>query len=72
MKEWFLVISMWGNTGEEWLYIGNQVVLDQAMTQPQCEYMVKAERWTPFYDNEYYKMVIQCYPKECQGKESCD
>ena len=72
MKEFMLVISMWGHTGEEWQYIGNQVVLDQVMTKAQCEYMVEGDRWKAFYNNEYYKMVIQCYPKECQGKDSCE
>ena len=72
MKEFMLVISMWGHTGEEWQYIGNQMVLDQVMTKAQCEYMVEEDRWVTFYNNDYYKMVPQCYPKECQGKDSCE
>ena len=32
-----LVISMWGNTGQNWQYIGNQIVLQQPMTLDQCE-----------------------------------
>ena len=67
-----LVISMWGHTGREWQYIENQMVLNQDMTKQQCEYMAADERWTTFYNNEYYRMEVQCYPKSCQGKDKCD
>tara|TARA_Y100001937_G_scaffold86318_1_gene116767 strand:+ start:55 stop:252 length:198 start_codon:yes stop_codon:yes gene_type:complete len=60
MTELFvLVITMWGNDGSQWLYIGNQIVLQQPMSQEACEYM--ANMWESFYDNEYYKMVIKCH-----------
>jgi len=72
MKEWVLVISMWGHTGEEWQYIGNQIVLDQPMIREQCEYLVKENAWKEFYDNQYYKLVKQCYPIDCQGKDKCN
>jgi len=45
MKEFMLVISMWGNTGTEWEYIGNQMVLQQPMTEAQCEYMIQDDQW---------------------------
>ena len=57
-----LVISMWGNTGQEWKYIGNQVVLQQAMTQEQCEYLIRDEMWVAYYENPYYRLTAQCYP----------
>jgi hypothetical protein len=70
-KIFVLVISMWGNNGTDWEYIGNQMVLQQDMTKSQCEYMVKEDMWEVFSTNEYYMMQAQCYPKDCQGKESC-
>ena len=66
-----LVISMWGNNGTEWEYIGNQMVLNQDMTKAQCEYMANDEQWTRFNNNEYYNMQLDCFPKDCQGKEKC-
>ena len=71
-KIFVLVISMWGNTGENWEYIGNQMVLNQDMTEAQCEYMAADEQWKKFYDNEYYGMKLECFPKDCQGKEKCE
>ena len=44
-KVFVLVISMWGNNGTDWEYIGNQMVLQQDMTKSQCEYMVKEDMW---------------------------
>ena len=40
-----LVITMWGNTGTVWEYIGNQIVLQQQMTEAQCEYLIDEEMW---------------------------
>ena len=73
MKEFVLVISMWGHTGEsgDWEYRGNQMVLDQVMTRTQCEFMVVDGKWKTFYENQNYKMVKQCFPIDCQGKNSC-
>tara|TARA_B100000575_G_scaffold170046_1_gene136057 strand:- start:662 stop:880 length:219 start_codon:yes stop_codon:yes gene_type:complete len=72
MKEFVLVISMWGHTGIEWVYVGNQVVLQQAMTQKQCHYLLQEDMWKATYNNEFYKMNIQCFPKDCAGKRVCD
>ena len=71
-KVFVLVISMWGNTGSEWEYIGNQIVLNQDMSQEQCEYMASEDQWTKHYEHEYYKMELQCYPKDCGGLDQCD
>ena len=54
---------MWGFTGENWQYIGNQIVLQQAMTQEQCEYLLADGMWHAFYSNDFYKMSIQCAPE---------
>ena len=70
-KVFMLVISMWGNTGTEWEYIGNQMVLQQPMTKEQCEYMIADDQWATHYENEYYRMLPQCYPQHCAGKEKC-
>ena len=70
-KIFVLVISMWGNNGTDWEYIGNQMVLNQDMTKAQCEYMMSDDQWTRFNSNEYYNVQLDCYPKDCQGKESC-
>ena len=37
MKEFVLVISMWGNTGEEWVYTGNQYIMQELFTEQQCQ-----------------------------------
>ena len=71
-KVFVLIISMWGNNGTEWEYIGNQMVLNQDMTKAQCEYMMDDEQWTRFNSSEYYNMQLDCYPKDCQGKEKCE
>ena len=59
-----LVISMWGNTGQDWQYIGNQIVLQQPMTLDQCEYLISETMWQAFYNNEYYKLMAHCYPED--------
>ena len=57
-----LVISMWGNDGSEWLYIGNQITLQQEMTEEQCVYLVNEEMWKASYQNEYYRLMAHCVP----------
>ena len=62
----FLVISMWGNTGQEWQYIGNKVLLQQAMTLAQCEYLINEDMWLAYYVNAYYKIMIHCHSENGQ------
>tara|TARA_R100000697_G_scaffold20391_1_gene27827 strand:+ start:58 stop:279 length:222 start_codon:yes stop_codon:yes gene_type:complete len=71
MKEFVLVISMWGHTGIEWVYVGNQIVLQQSFTQKQCYSLLQKDMWRANYVNEYFKMNIQCFPKDCAGKQIC-
>ncbi|MBL97896.1 MAG: hypothetical protein CMF52_08775 [Legionellales bacterium] len=71
-KMFILVISMWGNTGTEWEYIGNQMSLQIPMTLEQCSRMADESTWATTYNNEYYIMLPQCYPADCAGKASCD
>ena len=71
MKEWIMVISMWGNDGSMDHYIG-QLALQNSMTEEQCEYMLEKDRWAASYDNDHYSMQVHCFPKECAGKEKCE
>ena len=74
MKEKFfiMVISMWGNDGSEWHYIGNQIALQQPMTEEQCLYLIDEEMWQASYENQYYQMRAHCFDANCAGKEKCD
>ena len=67
-----LVITMWGNTGTDWEYIGNQIVLQQQMTEAQCEYLIDEEMWEATYKNKHYRMMAHCFPEDCAGKKSCE
>jgi len=42
------------------------------MTEKQCLYIIQDDKWAATYENEYYMMKTQCYPKECAGKEKCN
>ena len=37
MEVFLLVISMWGNDGKDWVFIGNQYINNNLMTLEQCE-----------------------------------
>ena len=73
MKETFyiLVISMWGHTGVEWVYIGNQIALQQPMTESQCFFLKSEDMWQASYENEYYKLQADCFDADCSGKKEC-
>jgi len=71
MKEWIMVISMWGSDGVTDHYIG-QLALQESMTEKQCEYMLRDDKWAASYKNDYYSMQVHCYPKDCAGKDKCD
>jgi len=71
IETFVLVISMWGNDGSKWHYIGNQIVLQQEMTEEQCVYLIDDDMWKATYRNEYYRMLAQCYPANCAGKAEC-
>ena len=66
-----MVISMWGFDGSDWQYIGNQIALQQPMTQAQCEYLIDEDMWKATYQNEYYRMMAHCFPAECADKGKC-
>ena len=70
LREYILVISMWGNDGVMDHYIG-QMALQQPMSRKQCHWMLEDERWAAAYDNKNYKMAMHCFPKDCAGKAEC-
>ncbi len=63
MKEFLLVISMWGFNGTEWEYIGNQYVNQNLMTKSQCEALIEEGQWKSFHSNEYYDIQFNCFHK---------
>jgi len=59
MKVFLLVVSVWGFTAEEeWVYVGNNVVLDVLMTQKECDSMAK--NWVWRERNKNYKLITSC------------
>ena len=69
---YILVITMWGHTGVEWQYIGNQIALQQEMTEEQCLYLIAEDMWKATYENEFYQVRAHCFPVNCSGKDRCD
>ena len=62
MIEFLLVISMWGNTGTEWEYIGNQYIYGAPMTIDQCMFIAHQSNWYKYETNENYKLSVECKP----------
>lgn len=61
MREFILVISMWGFNGMEWEYIGNQYVNQNMMTKSQCEALIADGQWESFRTNEFYDIQFDCF-----------
>ena len=59
---YMLIISLWGFTGSDWVYVGNQIVYQEPLTKQECETM--ADRWTKFELNEFYRLSIECHEKK--------
>jgi len=55
---------MWGNTGTEWVYTGNQYVMQELFTQEQCQQIVKSSNWQKHETNEYYSLQFDCFDKD--------
>ena len=70
MKEFILVISMWGNDGATDHYIG-QISLQQPFSEAQCNMLIEDKMWASNYENDHYHMKGHCFPAECAGKETC-
>ena len=60
MVKYLLVFSLWGNTGTDWVYIGNQYVLNQPMPLEQCEKMADLDNWSWHEDNKFYTIQLDC------------
>tara|TARA_R100000995_G_scaffold74689_1_gene43819 strand:- start:329 stop:517 length:189 start_codon:yes stop_codon:yes gene_type:complete len=54
-----LVISLWGFDGNEWVYVGNQIVLNEPMVKEEC--MEIKEDWSWHEQNEFYRFSIECH-----------
>ena len=54
-----LIISLWGYTGAEWVYVGNQIVYQEPMQKEECEKM--ADSWSRYELNEFYRISIECH-----------
>ena len=54
-----LVISLWGFDGNEWVYVGNQIVLNEPMIKKEC--MEIREDWSWHEQNEFYRFSIECH-----------
>ncbi len=64
VKEFVLVISMWGNDGSAWQYIGNQYIMQETFTKEQCELLIEDENWGRVIDNKYYRLQFDCFHKD--------
>ena len=59
MKSFLLVVSIWGFTAEnEWVYVGNNIVLDMLMPIEKCDAMTR--NWIWRQSNENYRLVVHC------------
>jgi len=62
VKEFLMVISMWGQTSTgEWQYIGNQWIDNTLMTQKACEEKIKKKNWSVVQENGYYGLQFNCF-----------
>ncbi len=64
MKSFVVVISMWGNTGTEWVYTGNQYIMQELFTKEQCKQIVQSSNWKKYEQNEYYGLQFDCFNKD--------
>ena len=72
MKTFLLVITIWGFSAEkEWVYVGNNIVLDVLMPIEECDAM--ARNWVWRENNANYKFIVHCeeaiLPAEPEAKK---
>ena len=61
MKLFVLVLSLWGQTESgDWVYIGNQYVLNEPMTIEKCNKKANLDNWSWWETNEYYTVQLSC------------
>ena len=64
MKEFLMIISMWGQTAVgSWEYIGNQYVNNTMMTEQVCREIIKRKNWSFNETNQYYRIQFDCFHK---------
>ena len=64
MKEFLLVISMWGNNGTDWVYMGNQYIMQELFTKEQCMAIADKKNWQQVTNNKYYGIAFDCFHKD--------
>ena len=55
---------MWGNTGDGWMYTGNQYVMQELFTLEQCNAIVDSTNWQKHEENKYYGLQFDCFEKD--------
>jgi len=64
MKEFLLIVSMWGNDGTDWVYIGNQYIMQELFSKEQCEIIANNNNWQKVETNRYYGLQFDCFHKD--------
>ena len=58
-KVFLLVVSLWGFNGDDWVYTGNQMVLQHKFLDKEaCETMGRS--FMKFEMNKYFTFKVQC------------
>ena len=58
-KIFLLVVSLWGFTGDSWVFTGNQMVLqDKFLDKESCQTM--GRNFMKFEMNKYFTFKVQC------------
>ena len=55
---------MWGNTGAEWKYIGNQYIMQETFTEEQCQIIIDNSNWQKHMENPYYRLQFDCFEND--------
>ena len=59
MKVFLLVVSLWGFNGDNWVYTGNQMVLqEKSETLQVCQEF--GRQFMKFEMNKYFTFKVQC------------
>jgi len=58
IKIFVLVVSLWGYNGTDWVYTGNQMVLQDEMNKEECEEL--GRKFMKFEMNKYFSFKVQC------------
>ena len=59
MKVFVIVISLWGFNGDNWVYTGNQLVLQKKFNDlVKCEELGRS--FMKFEMNKYFTFKVQC------------